>query len=146
MKRRLGKGGTVGIAALVMWVLTATAGLYLLMRWLSDGGLRRQRTKVTRFPAVLVLGHPVLALLALGAWVVFLLTQRSVYAWSAFGVLVLVFFLGVILLTRWLTGDGGKHARGGEQGFPVVAVFTHVGVATLTFVLMLLTAIAVSRG
>jgi hypothetical protein len=133
------------IAALVMWVLTAAAGLRLLVRWLSEGGPRRQGTKVTRYPAVLVLGHPTLALLALAAWVAFLLTRRAAYAWSAFGTLVLVSLLGFVMLTRWLTGAGGKHARGGEQGFPAVAVVAHGAVATLTFVLVLLTAITVSR-
>lgn len=133
------------IAALIMWVLTAGAGLNLLVRWLSDGGPRRQGTKVTRFPAVLVLGHPTLALAALAIWVVFVLTASSVYAWSAFGALVLVALLGFILLTRWLTGEGGKHARDAEEGFPAAAVVVHGVVATLTFVLVLLTAIRVSR-
>jgi hypothetical protein len=133
------------IAALVMWLLTAAAGFRLLVRWLSEGGLRRQGTKVTRYPAVLVLGHPALAVLALATWVVFLLTRSSVYAWSSFGVLVLVTLLGFTMLTRWLTGEGGKHARDAEQGFPVVAVVTHGAVAALTFVLVLLTAITVSR-
>lgn len=133
------------IAALVMWILTAGAGLRLFVRWLSDGGLRRQGTKVTRYPAALVLGHPALALVALATWIAFLLTESSIYAWSAFGALVLVALLGFTMLTRWLTGEGGKHARGGEQGFPAVAVVAHGAVATLTFVLMLLTAITVSR-
>jgi hypothetical protein len=133
------------IAALVMWVLTAGAGFRLLVRWLSEGGLRRQGTKVTRYPAVLVLGHPALAVAALATWIVFLLTDRSVYAWSSFGALVLVALLGFTMLTRWLTGEGGKHARNAEQGFPAVAVVAHGAVATLTFVLVLLTAITVSR-
>ncbi len=134
------------IAVLVMWVLTAAGGVRLFAGWLSNGGLRRQGTKVTRFPAVLVVGHPTLAVLAFGTWVVFLLTARAVYAWSAFGTLVLVAFLGFVLLTRWLPGRSGKHARGGEQGFPAVAVVAHGAVALLTFVLVLLTAITVSRG
>lgn len=133
------------IAALVMWVLTAVAGLRLLVRWLAEGGLRRQGTKVTRYPAVLLLGHPTLAVLALATWVAFLLTRSSVYAWSSFGGLVLVALLGFTMFTRWLTGQGGKHARDGEQVFPVVAVVAHGAVATLTFVLVLLTAITVSR-
>lgn len=133
------------IAALVMWVLTAVAGLRPLVRWLSDGGLRRQGTKVTRYPVALVLGHPALAVLALVTWVAFLMTQRSVYAWSAFGALVLVTLLGFTMFTRWLRGEGGKHARGAERGFPAVAVVAHSAVAALTFVLVLLTAITVSR-
>ncbi len=132
------------IAALVMWVLTAAGGLRLLAGWVSNGGLRG--TKVTRFPAVLVVGHPALAVLALGTWVAFLLTARTVYAWSAFGTLAFVAFLGFVLLTRWLPGQAGKHARGGEQGFPAVAIVAHGAVALLTFVLVLLTAITVSRG
>jgi hypothetical protein len=135
----------VEIAALVMWVLTAVAGFYRLTGWLSNGGLRQQGTKVTRFPVVLVVGHPTLAVLALATWVAFLLTARSVYAWSAFGALVLVALLGFTMFTRWLTGQGGKHARDAEQGFPVVAVVVHGVVAVLTFVLVLLTAITVSR-
>src|SRR4051812_29732392 len=128
-----------------MWVLTAGAGVRLLARWLGGGGLRRQGTKVTRYPTVLVLGHPALALAALATWVAFVFTERSIYAWSAFGALVLVALLGFTMLTRWLTAEGGKHARDGEQGFPVVAVVAHGAVATLTFVLVLLAAITVSR-
>jgi hypothetical protein len=133
------------IAALVMWVLTAVAGAWLLVRWLSEGGLRRQGTKVTRYPVALLVGHPALGMLALATWVAFLLTESSVYAWSAFGALVLVTLLGFTMFTRWLSGAGGKHARGAEEGFPVVAVVAHGTVATLTFVLVLLTAITVSR-
>ena len=133
------------IAAFVMWVLATVGGFRLLAVWLANGGLRQQGTKVTRFPAVLVIGHPTLAVLALGIWVAFLFTARSVYAWSAFGALVLAALLGFAMLTRWLTGRGGKHARGAEQGFPLVAVVAHGAGAILTFVLVLLTAITVSR-
>jgi hypothetical protein len=129
------------IAALVMWLLTACAGLYLLVRWLADGGLRRQGTKVTRFPSMLVIGHPALAVCALGVWLLFLDTARIVYAWSAFGGLVIVVFLGFTLLTRWLTGQGGRHARGAERSFPRVAVIAHGVVAIMTFVLVFLAAL-----
>lgn len=136
----------MGIAALVMWVCTATAGFHLLAVWLSNGGLRRQGTKVTRFPAMLVLGHPTLAFVALVAWVAFLVSGWDVYAWSAFGALVVVVLLGFTMLTRWLAGHGGKHARGAEQEFPQVAVLAHGVVAIVTFVLVLLSALSVSRG
>ncbi|MEV5748841.1 hypothetical protein AB0L00_13575 [Actinoallomurus sp. NPDC052308] len=136
----------MGFAALVMWVLAAAVGAYLLIIWLANGGLRRQGTKVTRFPVTVVLGHPTLAVVALAAWVAFLLTARIAYAWSSFGVLVVVALLGFTLLTRWLTGRGGKHARGAEQHFPLLGVLAHGTVAILTFVLVLFTAIRVSRG
>jgi hypothetical protein len=135
----------VGIAALVMWILAVVAGTYQLIVWLANGGLRRQGTKVTRFPVSVVLGHPALALVALVTWVEFLLTAQTAYAWSSFGVLAVVALLGFVLLTRWLTGRGGKHARGGEQEFPLIGVLAHGTVAILTFVLVLLTAIQVSR-
>lgn len=133
------------IAALVTWVLTAGVGLRLLVRWLADGGSRRPGTKVTRYPTALVFGHTLLALLALAAWVAFLRTESVVYAWSAFASLVPAVLLGFVMLTRWLTGPGGKHARGTGQGFPAVSVAVHGAVAALTFVLMLFTAITVSR-
>jgi hypothetical protein len=129
-----------------MWILAAIAGSYLFIVWLANGGLRRQGTKITRFPVTVVLGHPALALVALATWVEFLLTAQTAYAWSSFGVLAVVALLGFILLTRWLTGRGGKHARGAEQEFPLIAVLAHGTVAILTFVLVLFTAIRVSRG
>ncbi|GAA0325795.1 hypothetical protein NE235_08385 [Actinoallomurus spadix] len=136
----------MGIAALVMWILAAVAGAYLLIVWLANGGLRRQGTKVTRFPLVVVLGHPALAVVSLGAWVRFLQTARVAYAWESFALLAVVALLGFTLLTRWLTGRGGKHARGAEQHFPLIGVLAHGTVAILTFVLVLLTAIRVGRG
>jgi hypothetical protein len=135
----------VKIAALVMWVLTAAAGCYLLAVRVADGGLRRPPIKVTRFPTALFLSHPVLALVALAAWVQFLVTSRAMYAWSAFAVLVVVALLGFVLLTRWLIGRGGKHARGAERPLPYTAMLVHGAVALLTFVLVLLAALAVSR-
>lgn len=131
----------MGVAALVMWVLTAAAGFYLLAVRTADGGLRRPPIKVTRFPTALVLGHPMLALLALATWVEFLVTSRTVYAWIAFAVLVVVALLGFVLLTRWLIGRGGKHARDSESGVPYAAMLAHGAVALLTFVLVLLAAL-----
>jgi hypothetical protein len=132
-------------AALVAWVLSAIPGLYLLVVWLAHGGLKQQATKVTRFPVALVLSHPLLGLAGLVVWVFYLATGHQVYAWTAFGVLVLVALLGFLMLTRWLVGRGGRHARGAEQAFPMVAVAVHGLVAVTTFILVFLTALIVSR-
>ncbi|MCW2919128.1 MAG: hypothetical protein JWN52_7196 [Actinomycetia bacterium] len=132
-------------AALVAWVLAGIAGLYLLMVWLANEGLKQQATKVTRFPAIIVLGHPLLAVVGLIVWIMYLMTTSVVYAWSAFGTLVVVALLGFVMLTRWLVGRGGRHARGAEQAFPAVAVAVHGTVAIATFILVFLTALAIRK-
>jgi hypothetical protein len=132
-------------AALVAWVLAGIAGLYLLMVWLANEGLKQQATKVTRFPAIIVLGHPLLAVAGLIVWIMYLMTTSVVYAWSAFGTLVVVALLGFVMLTRWLVGRGGRHARGAEQAFPAVAVAVHGAVAIATFILVFLTALAIRK-
>jgi hypothetical protein len=135
----------VEFAALVAWILAAIVGLYLLMTSLADGGLRGQATKVTRFPATLTLSHLLLGVGGLAVWVLFLITMRIMYAWAAFGLLVVVALLGFVMLTRWLVGRGGRHARGADHQMPVVAVIVHGGVAIMTFVLVLFTALIVGQ-
>lgn len=132
-------------AALVAWVLAAGAGVYLLIAWMAEGGLRSQAIKVTRFPAVVVLGHPLSALAGLAAWIAHIATARAVYAWSAFAALAVSTMLGFVMFTRWLAGEGGRHARGAERELPGPAVLVHGLVAVVTFVLVFLTAIVAGR-
>ncbi|GAA3087905.1 hypothetical protein [Streptosporangium carneum] len=133
----------MGLVAIVTWLITAVLGVYLLYLWLSGGGLRQQATKVTRFPAALVFAHPTLAVSALGCWIAYVLTLDRTFAWLAFGVLAASALLGFTMFTRWL--GGGRHARGAEQRFPLVAVVLHGVAGVATFVLVLLTA-AVANG
>lgn len=135
----------VGVAALVAWVLASIVGLQLMWRSLASGGLTRQPTKVTRFPATLTIGHMLLGVAGLAAWVCYLLTTDAAYAWSAFAALVVVALLGFAMLTRWLVGRGGRHARGAEQDVPMAAVVAHGGVAIMTFVLVLSATLQVSK-
>ncbi|TDD66970.1 hypothetical protein [Actinomadura rubrisoli] len=132
----------MGFAALVAWVLAAIAGGYLLIIWMTNGG---PATKVTRFPLLIVVGHPLTALLGLAVWIAYLATGSAGCAWSAFAALLVVILQGFMLLTRWLVGRGGRHARGAEQAFPAAAVAVHGLVAVTTFVLVLLTAIEIGR-
>ncbi|MEV7006292.1 hypothetical protein [Streptosporangium sp. NPDC051022] len=133
----------MGLVAIVMWLITAMVGIYLLYLWLSGGGLRQQATKVTRFPAVLVFAHPALAVSALGCWIAYVVTFERFFAWLSFGVLTVSALLGFTMFTRWL--GGGRHARGAEQRFPLVAVLLHGLTGVVTFVLVLLTA-AIATG
>jgi hypothetical protein len=132
----------VEYAALGAWVLAAVAGGYLLVIWILNGG---RSTKVTRFPILVVVGHPLAAVGGLAVWVAYLVTGDAGYAWAAFAALLVVVLQGFMLFTRWLVGGGGRHARGAEQAFPAAAVAVHGAVAVTTVVLVFLTAIQVTR-
>lgn len=127
-------------AVLVSWCLTAAVGGYLLVTWLRHGGLRRQPTRITVFPATLVFTHPLLALTGLACWAVYLATRRAGLAWLAFVLLCLTALAGFTLFTRWLVGRGGRHARDAGERFPVAAVLAHGLGALATFTLALIAA------
>lgn len=129
-------------AALGAWILAAVAGGYLLVIWMLNGGAS---TKVTRFPVLVVVGHPLAAAGGLAVWVAYLATGDAGYAWVAFAALLVVVMQGFMLFTRWLVGRGGRHARGAEQAFPAAAVAVHGAVAVTTVVLVFLTAIQITR-
>lgn len=132
----------VGYAALGAWILAAVPGGYLLVIWTANGG---RSTKVTRFPILVVVGHPLAAVAGLGVWIAYLATGNAAYAWVAFAALLVVAVQGFMLFTRWLVGRGGRHARGVEQAFPAAAVTAHGAVAVMTVVLVFLTVIEVTR-
>ncbi|MEV0345717.1 hypothetical protein AB0H88_08120 [Nonomuraea sp. NPDC050680] len=127
----------MGLITAVTWLFTALVGIYLLYLWLSGGGLRQQATKVTRFPVTLIFSHPVLGVVALACWVAFLLTGNRTLAWTAFLVLAAAALLGFVMFTRWL--GAGRHARGAERRFPLLAVLLHGVAGVATFVLVILT-------
>ncbi|MFA1545478.1 hypothetical protein [Actinomadura chokoriensis] len=129
-------------AALGAWILAAGAGGYLLVIWMLNGG---RSTKVTRFPILVVVGHPLAAVGGLAVWIAYLITGHAGYTWVAFAALLVVVLQGFMLFTRWLVGGGGRHARGAEQAFPAAAVAIHGGVAVTTVVLVFLTALQVTR-
>ena len=133
------------IIALVVWSATAVFGLHPFWRWFASGGVRRQAAKVTRFPVVLVFAHPVCAIAGLCYWVAYVLTGRLTDAWIAFAVMCGSALFGFALVTRWITGEGGRHARGGEQRVPPFEVVLHSVGGIVTFVLVLITATIASQ-
>src|SRR5215203_4688018 len=72
------------IAALVTWIITALIGSFMLIRWVSRGGLRRQGAAATHFPPARVFTHFGLAAAGLILWISYLVTGSSVLAWIAF--------------------------------------------------------------
>ncbi|GDY33919.1 hypothetical protein [Gandjariella thermophila] len=158
----------MGIAALITWVVTAAGGFVMLGTWVAKGGLRQQAeasSPRSSFPPALIFGHFVLAAVGLLVWIVYLLLDKAVLAWIAFGLLVPVALLGFVMLARWLavyrsrgavtiSTGGSTSAAGGttaattngpaEGHFPVPVVVGHGLLAVATVVLVLLTALGVA--
>jgi len=104
------------LAALAAWVVTATAGAWLLAGWLAHGGLRRPFTRVAGVPRPVVVGHAALALTGLGIWIAFLVTGVTALAWTAVGVVLVVAGLGMATLAGGLPEGRHETATGAGAG------------------------------
>jgi len=78
----------MGYLVLVAWLIQAVAGVWLLTRWLRDGG---------RGVSVGI-AHVALVGASLAAWIVFLVTGAVMWAWISFVVLTVALFVGDSLL------------------------------------------------
>lgn len=157
------------IAALLTWLMTAAGGLYLLTIWLIEYDREFQSVAATRLPVPVISTHALLAIIGMGLWSVYLLTNRASLTWAAAGILVVVVILGLTMAARWIEvyrayGSRSRRARvpatvpvgvgggyGGhsshrvaappERHFPVPIVILHGVFATLTVVLVVMTAL-----
>ena len=161
----------MAIAALVVWVLTAAAGLVLL---LAGSAARRDasrpaapapaapvtvpargpaepppipRVKVHAAPGehpLLEFSHPALGLIGMGVWFIFVGTHHAPLAWVSFGILVAAIAAGLSWLARntLAARHGNRPAR---AGFPRRLVLLHGFAASATLVLAVLTALAASH-
>ena len=146
----------MGIAALVVWILTASGGFYLLARWVAGGGHRNRVS--TRFPPALIFGHFLLAAAGLVLWIIYLITNNHPIGWIALIMLAPVALLGFAMLARWIPVYRSGHATTGanaqrsgnpadtapaERSFPVPVVIAHGALAVTTVVLVLLAMLGV---
>ncbi|QIS21512.1 hypothetical protein [Nocardia terpenica] len=135
----------MGIAALILWLLTAVGGFVLLGTWIAKGGVRQGST--THLPAPVVFGHFLLAAAGLIVWIIYLIADNDVLAWVGFALLVPVALLGFAMLLRWIPVYRAAAAAGtaepAERHFPVAIVGGHGVLAVATVVLVLLTALGV---
>ena len=103
---------------------------------------------------VIIFVHLFLAAAGLAMWVVYLVLQRTMFAWTAIGILGGIAALGATMFLRWIPvyraparpaspapPPGEAPAMPAEGNFPVVVVAAHGLLAVSALVLALLTAL-----
>jgi hypothetical protein len=145
--------------ALISWIMTVSAGLYLLAIWLIEYDISAPGGAVTRLPRTVISGHGLLASLGLLVWIGYLIVDRDMLGWIALGTLVAVILLGLTMLGRWILVrralTAALHTRPrevfapapvaapAESHFPVPVVVAHGVFAFSTITLVLLTVLGV---
>lgn len=142
----------MGIAALLLWIITAGGGSFLLIKWMAGGGHRQPSS--TKFPPAVIFGHFLLAATGLVLWIILLATKSAVAGWLALIALVAVALLGFRMVVLWLpsyrssresAAASDPHAGAAatdappERTFPVGVVVLHGVLAVATVLLVLIT-------
>jgi hypothetical protein len=150
----MSKEWSMSVAALIVWIITAGGGFYLLGTWIAKSGHKPGGSK---FPPGLIFGHFGLAAAGLVLWIIYLITDAQILAWISLVLIVLIALLGFTMFARWLptyrrasgggaavtaTSGAGQATAVAESHFPVVVVAAHGALAVATLVLVLLTALA----
>ncbi|PXX62373.1 hypothetical protein DFR70_107241 [Nocardia tenerifensis] len=135
----------MSVAALILWLLTAGGGFFMLGTWIAKGGTRQPNS--SHLPAPVIFGHFLLAAAGLVVWIVYLAVDNDALAWVAFVLLLPVALLGFAMLLRWLPVYRARTATESpeppERHFPVAIVVGHGALAVATVILVLLTALGV---
>ena len=92
----------MSVISLVMWIITALAGLFLLAIWLIEYDPDFQTASATRLPIPVISGHVLLAAGGLVTWIAYLITDMRLLAYLTLGDLALVFCLGLTMAIRWI--------------------------------------------
>jgi len=145
--------------ALISWIMTVCAGLYLLAIWLIEYDISAPGGAVSKLPRTLISGHGVLASSGLLVWIGYLILDRDMLGWIALVTLGTVIVLGLTMLGRWiivrraLAAALRAHPRDvfararvaapAESHFPVPVVVAHGVLAFSTITLVLLTVLGV---
>src|SRR5215468_8140139 len=90
------------VIALISWIVTVCAGLYLLAIWLIEYDISAPGGAVSRLPRTIISGHGLLASSGLLVWIGYLLVDRDMLAWIALATLGAVVLLGLTMLGRWI--------------------------------------------
>jgi hypothetical protein len=158
----------MGVLGLIIWILTAGFGIYLLSIWLIEYDKDFQSVAATRLPPPVLAGHVLVAGGGLLLWIAYLIFDKRSLAWYSVIALVVAATLGLIMAIRWLSVYRAKRAgervvpmgatarvagpglppRLGVEGppernFPLPVVITHGLFAVTTLALVVLTAMGV---
>jgi hypothetical protein len=92
---------SMGLAALIAWLCTASIGGYMLRTWVARGGLRRQRATGVGVPPAVVFGHGSAALVGLTVWLSYLASGWRPLAWVGVVLVGTAISLGICTVTLW---------------------------------------------
>ncbi len=118
---------SLGLAALIAWLLTVGIGGYMLRTWVARGGLRRQRATGVGVPPGVVFSHAGAALAGLTVWISYLSSGWHPLAWIGVALVCAAICLGICTVTLWTPypvrpdpGTGREDLKGYEsRGVPV---------------------------
>jgi len=92
----------MSVFALIAWVITVLAGLFLLAIWLIEYDPDVQRAAATRLPVPVISSHAALAVCGLIVWVTYLITGEDQFAYATLAILIGVVILGITMAIRWV--------------------------------------------
>jgi hypothetical protein len=92
----------MSVFALVTWVITILAGLFLLAIWLIEYDPDFQRAAATRLPVPVISTHAALAICGLVVWVSYLISGEDDFAYATLAILAGVVCLGITMAVRWI--------------------------------------------
>jgi hypothetical protein len=93
----------MSLIALVIWITTAAAGLYLLSIWLIEYDKDFQSVAATRLPPSVLTVHVLLAGGGLLIWIAYIISDQDRLAWTALAAVVLAAMLGTTMAVRWVS-------------------------------------------
>ncbi|HET9872624.1 MAG TPA: hypothetical protein VFP89_08540 [Propionibacteriaceae bacterium] len=143
----------MAIVALITWLVTAAFGSYMVAIWASKGGTRSGAGQAgTNLPPSRVFAHLLIAVVGLIVWIIYLVSDSTLWGWIAFVGLLIVASIGGVMVSRWASDRRGAGAGGAvsggpalaEQHIPAAVVGLHGVFAVGTVVLVLLTVLQVA--
>jgi len=116
----------MSVIGLIMWILTAGFGLYLLVIWTIEYDKDFHSVAATRLPPPVLAGHALAASGGMTLWIAYLIWGYHRLAWYSVIALVLAATLGLTMAIRWISVYRAKRvsdrlAMTGRSAPPVVA-------------------------